>query len=338
MRHSTITIKDIAKLLGVSKSTVSRALKDHPDISEATKQAVRNIAESFHYRPNQLALSLRYKKSKLIGLIVPQIYNFFFPSIIKGIEDIVRQHGYNLIILQSNECYETEVDNVDFLAANNVEGILACISRGTTDFEHFQQIIDSGIPLVFFDRVPENLNASMVLFDDISGAYQATNHLIQRGRKKIAICIGKPELLISSNRLQGYKRALSDNNLIFCEDYVISGQSIHEAKQKMLRLLEFPEPPDSIFAISDLTMAGIMQAVYEKKVKVPDDLSVIGFCEEPFSIMYQPKITSIRPMGNSIGKKAAEMIFEQINSPNPEMNEENSMIFIPGDLIVRDST
>lgn len=120
MKPAPITIKDIAKLLGISKSTVSRALKDHPDISEETKKAVRNIAESFHYRPNQLALSLRYKKSKLIGLIIPQIYNFFFPSVIKGIEDIVRKQGYNFIVMQSNESFETEVENVDFLMANNV--------------------------------------------------------------------------------------------------------------------------------------------------------------------------------------------------------------------------
>ncbi len=336
MRPSTITIKDIAKLLGVSKSTVSRALKDHPDISEETKQAVRSIAESFHYRPSQLALSLRYKKSKLIGLIIPQIYNFFFPSVIKGIEDIVRQQGYNLIILQSNESFETEVDNIDFLMANNVEGILAAVSRETSEFDHFQYVIDSNIPIVFFDRVHKDLNADMVLLDDVSGAYQATMHLIQRGRKRIAICIGKPELLISSNRLKGYKKALADNNLPFEKQYVISGQSTSEVKEKCLQLLSLQDPPDSIFTISDLTMTGIMQAIYERNIKVPKELSVIGFSEEPFSTMYNPHITSIRPMGTEIGRKAGEILFERIKFG--VANSEKSIVYIPGDLIVRDST
>ncbi len=336
MRPSTITIKDIAKLLGVSKSTVSRALKDHPDISEETKKAVRNIAESFNYRPSQLALSLRYKKSKLIGLIIPQIYNFFFPSVIKGIEEVVRKHGYNLIILQSNESFETEVDNIDFLMANNVEGIIAGVSRGTTGYEHFQYIIDSKIPIVFFDRVPKELKADMVLLDDVPGAYQATNHLIKKGCKKIAICIGKPELLISSNRLQGYKSALVDNNLPFVEEYVISGQTPLEVKKKAIELLNLPNPPDSIFTISDLTMAGVMQAIYEKGIKVPEELSVIGFSEEPFSTMYKPSITSIRPMGLEIGRKAAEIVFERINAPVLKL--ENKTYYIPGELIERESS
>jgi LacI family transcriptional regulator len=336
MRPSTITIKDIAKLLGVSKSTVSRALKDHPDISEETKQAVRSIAESFHYRPSQLALSLRYKQSKLIGLIIPQIYNFFFPSVIKGIEEIVRKQGYNLIILQSNESFETEVDNVDFLLANNVEGILACVSRETSDFDHFQYVINSKIPIVFFDRVPKDLNADMVLLDDISGAYQATHHLIQRGRKNIAICVGKPDLLISTNRLEGYKHALSDNNLIFKDEYVISGQSSEEVKLKMLDIMELNNPPDGIFAISDLTLVGVMQALYEKDIKIPEQISVIGFSEVPFSTMYKPPVSSIRPMGNEIGRKAAEIILERIKSPCETRTK--SVNYIPGDLIVRGST
>jgi LacI family transcriptional regulator len=175
----------------------------------------------------------------------------------------------------------------------------------------------------------------MVLLDDISGAYQATHHLIQKGRKKIAICIGKPELLISINRLKGYKRALADNSLPFIEEYVIKGRSPDEVEEEALKLLSLHNPPDGIFTISDLTLAGVMQAVYEKNIKVPEELSVIGFSEEPFSLMYKPHITAIKPMGAEIGKKAAEKIFERIGS---ETDIERTTEYIPAQLIERDST
>jgi len=337
MRSSPITIKDIAQLLGVSKSTVSRALKDHPDISSETKLAVKRIAESFNYRPSQVALSLRYKKSKVIGLIIPQIYCFFVPSVIRGIEGIVHEHGYNLMILQSNDIYKTEVENVDILLANNVEGLLASVSWNSDNFEHFKNVIDSNIPIVFFDKVPKGLNADMVLLDDFSGAYNATKHLISCGRNKIAICIGSPNLLISINRLNGYKKALIENNIPIRNGYIISCKSPEEAEKKTHELLNLASPPDGFFAISDLTMTGLMKAIYSYNINIPRDISIIGFCEEPFSTMYNPQLSSILPMGIEIGKIAAERLFYRIANENKKLIEAK-IIYIKSQLVIRGST
>jgi DNA-binding LacI/PurR family transcriptional regulator len=337
LKNNPITIKDLAKLLGVSKSTVSRALKDHPDISPGTKEAVKSLATSFNYRPSQVAISLRLGKSKVIGLIIPKIYSFFFPSVVNGIEHVVHQHGYNLMILQSNELYQNEVDNTNILLDNNVEGILASVSRQTKNLDHFQNALRSNIPIVFFDRVPKDLHSDMVLIDDIKGAYNAVKHLIDRGRRKIAICIGNPDLLISINRLRGYKMALEEMNLSFREEYVVSAESPELAAEATATALDLPDPPDSIFAISDLTMSGIVREIYKRKIKVPDQIALIGFCEDTFCLMYNPQLTSIMPMGFEIGKAATERLFMRIYSEDHRKIEPET-IHINGQLVVRDST
>jgi DNA-binding LacI/PurR family transcriptional regulator len=337
LKNNPITIKDLAKLLGVSKSTVSRALKDHPDISPGTKEAVKSLAASFNYRPSQVAISLRLGKSKVIGLIIPKIYSFFFPSVVNGIEHVVHQHGYNLMILQSNELYQNEVDNTNILLDNNVEGILASVSRQTKNLDHFQNALRSNIPIVFFDRVPKDLHSDMVLIDDIKGAYNAVKHLIDRGRRKIAICIGNPDLLISINRLKGYKMALEEMNLSFREEYVVSAESPELAAEATATALDLPDPPDSIFAISDLTMSGIVREIYKRKIKVPDQIALIGFCEDTFCLMYNPQLTPIMPMGFEIGKAAAERLFMRIYSEDHRKIKPET-IHINGQLVVRDST
>jgi DNA-binding LacI/PurR family transcriptional regulator len=332
-----ITINDIAKLLGVSKSTVSRALKDHPDISQTTKDAVLQLAESLHYRPNAVALSLRHKKSKVIGLIIPQISYFFFPSVVEGIEKEVHKHGYKLMILTSNEKYEREVEACNILLSNNVEGILASVSRKTRDFTHFHNIIDSEIPMVFFDRVPDNIRADMVLVDDIEGAYKATRHLLETGKKKIAICIGNPNLLISKNRLLGYQKACEEFKSSIEEQFIISCETPEEAENETNRLINSKNSPDSILAISDLTMSGIMKAVYKNCLKIPEDIAVIGFCEEPFSTMYNPPLSTIKPMGLEIGNTAAQMLFKRINEEAKEKSSPKR-INLKSEMIIRAST
>jgi LacI family transcriptional regulator len=326
----SITIKDIAKLLGLSKSTVSRALKDHPDISPETKRAVKEIAEKLHYKPNHVAISLRHRKSRMIGLLVPNISYFFFPSVIEGIEEIVHEHGYQLMILQSNESYEREVNSIDTMLANNVE-----VSRKTEDFSHFKNVIDRDIPIVFFDRVPEEIKADMVLVDDIRGTYDGVKHLLDTGRKQIAICIGHPNLLISKNRLKGYKMALNEVGLEVEEKYIISGQSIDDVERATHQLLNQENPPDGIFAISDLTMTGIMRAIYANRLRIPEDIAVIGFCEEPFSTMYNPPLSTIQPMGFEIGKMATEVLFTRIQAEHgfmmtPEIHNITSKMVIRG--------
>jgi DNA-binding LacI/PurR family transcriptional regulator len=337
MKNNPITINDIAKVLKISKSTVSRALKNHPDISQLTKDAVNSVAVSLKYIPNTVAASFRNKKSKIIGLVVPQISYFFFPSVVRGVEEIVHNRGYNLLILQSNESYEREVENLNILIANNVEGILASVSLKTENFDHFQHIIDIELPIVFFDRVVKDLNADIVMVDDITGSFKAVNYMLEAGRKRVAICVGNLNLLISRNRLQGYKTALIQKEIPIDEELIISCETPEETEQETLRLLNQSNPPDSFFAISDLTMTGVMKAIYRKNLKVPEDISVIGFCEEPFRSMYNPPLSAIQPMGFEIGKKAAELLFERLEE-NAIINIQSRTIYLDSYLIEGGST
>ncbi|PLW96811.1 MAG: LacI family transcriptional regulator [Marinilabiliales bacterium] len=332
MAGNPVTLQDIADLLGLSRATVSRALKDHPDISDITKESVKKVAESLNYRPNLVASSLRHKKSKVIGLIVPQISYYFFPSVIHGIEKVVHKFGYNLLILQSNEEYEREKENLELLISNNVEGILASVARTTTNFNHFSRVIDYGVPIVFFDRVVKNLDADVVLLDDISGAYNSVKTLLEAGRRKIAICTGNLNLLISQNRLKGYKTALQEFGLPLHHEYIVSCEWPEEAEHETTELLNMTNPPDAIFAISDLTMSGVMKAIHRKGLKIPDDISVIGFCEDSFRTIYNPPLTAINPMGFEIGQKACEVLFERIGK-NQFVRLDPRVIYLDGPLM-----
>lgn len=337
MLNNPATIIDIAKRLKLSKSTVSRALRDHPDISEKTKDAVRKVADELSYQPNMVAASFRYKRSKVIGLIVPQISYFFFPSVIRGVEEIVHQHGYNLLILQSNESYEREIKNLKILVSNNVEGILVSVSRKTTDFAHLQQLIDADYPLVFFDRIVKDIDADCVLVDDITASFNAVNHLIDRGKTKIGICTGNLNLLISQNRLKGYKMALQHRGYPIIEEYIVSCEWPEEAENQTTELLESENPPDAIFAISDLTMSGVMKAIFKKGLKVPEQVAVIGFCDDTFRAMYNPTLSVIHPMGFEIGQKSAELLFERINN-NAREKIPYRTVYLEGTLEIGGST
>ena len=332
MKNNPITINDIAKVLGISKSTVSRALKNHPDISQTTKDAVNGVSKSLKYIPNTVAASFRNKKTKTIGLIVPQISYFFFPSVVRGIEEIVHNRGYNLLILQSNESYEREIENLNILIANNVEGFLASVSLETKNFDHFQHIVDIELPIVFFDRVVNDMNVDTVLVDDVTGSFKAVNHLLDAGRKRVAICVGNLNLLISRNRLQGYKTALIQKGIPIDEELIISCETPEETELEVLRLLSEKNAPDSIFAISDLTMTGVMKAIFRRNLKVPEDISVIGFCEEPFRSMYNPPLSAIEPMGFEIGKKATELLFERLDG-FVTLNSEPRVIYLESSFI-----
>ena len=336
MPVNPVTIKDIAKLLGMSKSTVSRALKDHPDISAETKEAVVFLAAKLHYYPNEVAVSLRHKKSRIIGLIVPQISFFFFPSVIRGVEEVASKHGYKLMILQSDERIDREIDACNIMMSGNVEGMLASVSLTSSNFDHFRQMVHLGLPVVFFDRVPEEFEADKVLLDDRDGARRAVEYLISTGRHKIAICLGSANLLISKNRLKGYEDAFLDAGLCMDESWIIRGDTMEEIELVTTELLSRKQIPDGILAISDLTMSGIMKSIYKLKLKVPDDIAVIGFCEEPFSTMYNPPVTAIKPMGFEIGQNAAELLFKRITEKGTYLPPVR--IDLPGELIVREST
>lgn len=332
MRNTQVTIIDIAKKLGISKSTVSRALRNHPDISQTTRDAVKKMAEELKYIPNTIASSFRNRKSKVIGLIMPQISYFFFPSVIQGIEKVVRSKGYNLMILQSDESYEREIENLNILLANNVEGILASVALETKQFDHYQYIIDIGMPIVFFDRVIKELDADIVLVDDISASMKAVTHLLEAGKRKIALCTGNMNLLISRNRLQGYKTALLEYGIPINENLILSCDSPKDAETAMIALLNSKNAPDAVFAISDLTMTGVMKAIFKQNLNVPTDISVIGFCEEPFRSMYNPQLTAIEPMGKEIGMKASELLFDRLDD-SANTNMRSRIVYLDSNIV-----
>ena len=331
-----VTIKDIADLLGLSKSTVSRALKNHPDINRDTKRLVVEMAEKLRYRPNTVAMSLRNKKSGIIGMIVPHISSFFFPSVIRGVEYEVNKGGYKLMILHSNDDFQREEEACQILMSSNVEGILISMASTVRHYTHYERILQYNLPIVFYDRVPEAFEADKVLVDDYHGAFRAVKHLINCGKHKIAICLGNSNLLISQNRLKGYTDALVEAGIVFNSDYVYSGETPEEVELLTQQILSLSDPPDAIFAISDLTMSGIMRAIYRANLVIPGDIAVIGFVEEPFASMYHPPVTSIMPMGYEIGVTAAQLLLKRIALEDSQFVAQT--INIASDLIVREST
>lgn len=313
MKKPQITIKDIARALNISPSTVSRALKNHPDISQDTKNAVNKYAKDFNYKPNTLALSLRMSKNNTIGVIVPEIIHYFFSSILSGIEQIANKEGYNVIICQSSENYEKEVRNAEALIATRVSGVLSCLSKQTTNYDHFQEIIDSDIPLVFFDRICIGINTDRVVVDDYVGAFAAVEYLIQTGCKRIAFYSSPLHLEISKNRKNGYLDALRKYGLTVDESLIRVCDTREEAIIITPEILDRPNRPDGFFAINDHCAAGILYAVKLAKLRVPQDIAIMGFSDGELAKACDPMLSTVEQHGYEMGLNAASLLLDKIN-------------------------
>jgi LacI family transcriptional regulator len=316
MDKGRVTIKDIARELGISPSTVSKALKGHPDISSATKKAVKELVEKWNYKPDPIALSLKVGQSRTIGVIVPEIVHYFFSTVISGIEDIAYDSGYNVLFCQSNELYEREVKAVETLLAGRADGILVSLSKMTADFEHFRKIIKAGIPLVFFDRVCDELETDRVIVDDEQGAYDATNHLINTGCSNIIHLSGPPNLIIGKNRKAGFIRALNEHRIPIRAENIIKCDTAPEARIIVPEILNRTEKPDGIFAVNDLTAAETMKIVKLNGYKVPDDISIIGFTSGMISDLTDPPLTSVQQHGYIVGQEAVNLLIKNIENRN----------------------
>ncbi len=336
MRSGQVTIKDIAKELGVSASTVSRALKDHPDISVKTKEAVNALAKEWNYKPNAVALSLRSSKSNVIGVIIPEIVHHFFSSVISGIEKIAHDAGYNVMIFQSNESFKRETDNVQALLSSRVDGVLVSMSKETKDFDHFRELRNNGIPIVFFDRICNELSSDNVIVDDFAGAFSAVQHLIDTGCKRIAHLSAPQHMLLGQNRQKGYRQALIKNKLSVDDDLVIKCDSFDEAKEKVPSLLSLEERPDAIFAVNELTAAGALTVVKKAGLRVPEDISIIGFTDGLVSRVTDPALTTLEQHGQELGLKATELLLGRIKEGG--MDYEPVTKVIKTSLIIREST
>ncbi|MCD4793906.1 MAG: LacI family transcriptional regulator [Bacteroidales bacterium] len=334
MRSLQVTIKDIAKQLGISASTVSRALKDHPDISEKTKIKVKALAKELNYKPNAIALSLQSSKSNIIGIIVPQIVHHFFSTVISGIEEYAGKKGYNVLICQSNESVDKEIINTQTLISSRVDGIIVSRTKNTEDFKHFRNIQNSFIPLVFFDRTCHGLKTDKVIIDDYKAAYEATEYLISTGCKNIVHFSGPENLKISSKRMWGFRDALKKNSIPFKEEYIINADNLEDGQNETEKLIRNNKIPDGIFAVNDMTAAGAINALKKNNIKIPDKVSVIGFTNGLISAITDPPLTTVEQNGYIMGCKSAKLLINRIENIDAPLISE----IIPTKLIIRDTT
>ena len=316
------TIYDIAKKLNITAATVSRALNNNSRISESTKKLVKETAIELKYKPNKLALALKIGKSKNIGVIVPRINRNFFSSVIRGIEEELYPSGYHVIMCQTYDNGEREIENVHALLDAQVDGIFISLSNATPNHNHLKHVIEKNIPLILFDRVIDMDKVSYVKINDFKGAYDATVHLIKQGCKKIAHLTGDQSLNIYSDRLEGYKKALFDHNIKFENKYVIQFDNDREGGNiSVKKLLKLDHPPDAIFSASDHVALGVIKELKSKGYMIPKDFCVIGFSNEPFTNFMEMPISSVDQFPLKMGKMVAKVFLEQVDGKIAEMGK-----------------
>lgn len=308
------TIKDIAQQLNVNPSTVSRALKDHPDISLSLRTEIKQLADRLHYRPNQVAVHLRQRSSRLIGLITPEVTMFFYPSVIKGIQHVLHEHGYNLIMLPSNESPEREMENIRICSENDVAGILLAFSRYTQSSEHLTLLREIDSPVVMFDKILEHLPYDAVVLEDFQSAVMAVQHLFDTGCRRIAGIFGNPHMRITQLRTDGFRHALQQNGLACPDEYVRFSDSAYEAEQCACALMALPEPPDGLFAMTDEIIIGSLPAIATSGKKIPEECAVICISDGFLPYCLHPKVTFLHHDGYEVGRLAAQQLIGIIES------------------------
>lgn len=332
-----ITITDIAKKLGMAPSTVSRALRDHPDISEETKKRVKKLARDSRYTPNAISDSLRNRRTTTIGVIIPEIAHDSFAKAVSGIEEIAYHAGYTTLLCQSNENYEREVVNSNMLLKQRVAGIIVSISQDTNNSDHFQKLIDYGIPIVFFDRVCEDIRANKVVIDDTTSAFNAVRHLIERGYTAIAHFAGPKQLGVCRRRLDGYVMALKQSGIPVDDDLIrFGGMYEKDGYNSMDSLIKEHTIPDAILAVNDPVAIGALQRIKEEGLNIPNDIGLIGFSNNQITSVVSPPLTTINQPFYAMGKKAAEILLGIIGKENG--NETIATVTLEAELIIRGST
>ncbi len=331
------TIKDIAKAVGCSPSTVSRALSDHPQINENTKRAIRLMAKKMNFRINQTAAGLRKHKTAAIGVIVPNISNYFFSSILSGIQQVASKNGYQVLICQTNESMKEEAEYIKSLSAGRVDGILVSLSESTKNYKHLREITQLGIPLVLFDRTADKVNAFRVEAEDELGAFKAVEHMIETGCKKIAYLAGPENLINSQNRLKGYKKALKKHGLPLPSTLIkVCGFDSTKVRQSILDLLAVHGDIDGLFAANDIMAVEAILTLKSLKYQIPDQISVVGFGDYPIARIVEPTLTTVSHNAYKIGYEATLRIMKEIeNTADPD---EGNMIEIESELVLRNST
>ena len=305
-RKTAVTIKDIAQQLKMAPSTVSRALRGSRDINAATRLLVQQVAEELQYTPNPIALSLKEKRSKIIGVVVPEIANNFCSATIGGIEDYAYRRGYHVMIFQSHEEYEREVANVRLLTSRRIDGLIISLANNTRSFDHLE---DMAAPVVMFDRVHDGLPGPTVVVDDYAGTFKGVEHLISEGCRRIAVLSMAPWLSTTQKRLQGYRDALGTYNIPVNERFIV--QSC-ETEASILDLFTGPERPDALFFSMERLAMMSLQVLKKLGLRIPEDVALAGFSDNPASTLFSPALTTIRQPTFEIGQQAAELLIAQI--------------------------
>lgn len=327
-------IKNIAEMLGISVSTVSRALRDAHDISPETKEKVITLAKQLNFKPNKNAAALASGSTKNIGVIIPFITNYYFGAVISGIQEEAYQLGYNIILYVTNDEVDREVKLIHNLDIASLDGLLISISSNTTTTTHFEDLIENGLPIVFFDRAPSEINASKVMQNDFEGAFLATKHLINKGYKNIAHLAGPESLDFSKERLRGYLSAMKKAHLTIKEELILhSGFTQQQGYEDTQKLLELETIPDAIFAINDRKAIGVIQALKHAGKAVGKEIGVIGFTNDPISTIIEPNLTTIEEPAFEIGKQSCQLLIKHIKNKEFEARS----VIIPCKLIERDS-
>lgn len=335
MKKRPLRIKDIAEILNISVSTVSRALRDTYDVNPETRKRVLEVANQLKYKPNMHASALASGNTRNIGVVIPFITNYYFSTVISGIQETAYTNGYNLILLVTNDNAEREQSMIENLAITSLDGLLVSISSNSSMVDHFQSLIDDGISVVFFDRVPENIDATKVMQDDFQGAFDATEHLINNGYTRIAHIAGNKHLSFTQNRLSGYLEALKKHNLPIRQEWIIySGFSQQCGEEDTHELFKLQEQPDAIFAVNDRKAVGAIITLKKEGYHVGKQIGVIGFTNDPISTIIEPSLSTIEEPAFEIGKESCELLIKHIANKKILPRE----IILPSTLIVRDSS
>lgn len=330
MKFEAVTIKDIAKALGISTSTVSRALRDSYEISIETKELVLECAEKLNYKPNPIAQMLKEKRSRSIGVVVCEIANNFFSQVINGIESVAYDRGYSVIITQSNESFERELMNLHSLSSRSVDGLIVSLSTETHDLSLLDSLHKKGLPIVLVDRITDEIETHKVVVDNFKGAYEATEHLINNGYKRIAAIANSEFLSITTERLAGYKEALNDNGIKFNKAYVkhcfYGGMVFSEIEDAVNKLFTLKQKPDAIFTTSDKLTSGCLKTLIRRGLIIPNDIGLAGFSNSDIAELLNPSLTVLRQPAMEMGRAATELLLQLIENKRPVVNFEKRVL------------
>lgn len=335
MKQTPLTIKDIAKALKISPSTVSRALRNKPGISKKTRQLVQSYAKENNYKPNIMALNLRKKQSNTIGVIVPQLIHHFFSCVLSGIEQKAHEEGYNILVAQSNELYQKEVSIVHSFLEERVCGVITSLAKETKIYDHYNELLNHSIPIVFYDRICTEIQTERVVVDDYAGSYAAVEHMILTGCKRIFFYSASPHLEISKNRRNGYIDAMSKHKRPVTSDMIVYCDNRQQAMQITPTLLESNNRPDGFFAINDETASGILWACKKCGLSVPQEVSICGFTGGAIAQSTDPPLTTVDQFGEEVGEKAIELLLNRIKH-GENLNSTNRIVRTK--LLIRGTT